>query len=103
MNKLEEVYAKIEELIGDKEPTSDVILEACVTYFRKNIYFNYPASEPKVVEALLLMYRYQVEQICEVIDNNKEDPFESVAHPLLEEMTRFSTALQKTFRVLSGQ
>ena len=95
----EKAILRLIEILGGKEQTPENILEAGTVYLRETVYKEYPASNPKVVEALLLMYQIVCQQLFEKIDKGGS---EDLVPTVLEEIARFGYALNKTIKTLAG-
>lgn len=81
--------------------TPENIVEAISDWMRKEIYKEYPAADPKVVEALLLTYQNFVFDMYKEIDSTPEEAMEELSDRLSQEGKRFGIAIKKTLKMMN--
>lgn len=99
---LEELNQIIAQKIDKEEDiTQEKIITVVIEWFRKQIYKEFPATDPKVVEALLLTYRNFTIDLGREIDQAEDEDLDSVTERLKQESRRFGSAITKTLKTMN--
>jgi hypothetical protein len=85
-----------------KKVTPEKIVEAGQSVMRDQIYREYPAFDPNVTEALLLIYANFCSELFATIDNSSGVDMDAFAKQIVDEMQRFGKALDKTIKTLAS-
>lgn len=93
-----QVVESLLEALGDRDLTTENILDAYSSCMRKDIYHQFPTARPDVVEALLLMSREILKEIIEEGENSSEER----NFQLKAEIRRFGRCIKKTLRAMNG-
>lgn len=99
---------EVAELI-ERGGTSEELIESSIMFLRKKVYQRFPNFEPKVLEALMLLYKEMIYQmygdIQKGIDMNT--PIKDLSPELNEEYNKVARMLGKAFmqtvKKLSGE
>ncbi|HEY9299816.1 MAG TPA: hypothetical protein VIQ31_26335 [Phormidium sp.] len=102
--RLEEVANELRKTIPSislEEITTDDMIEATVNVMRRQVYRDYPVADPKVVEALLLMYKCYFYDLNNGIESMPKSALtEEKGETLIKEAIRFARAFNKTLKRL---
>lgn len=97
MNVEEQVATEILKYLDGKPHTPENIIDAGVKHLRKLIYQRHPTSDPKIVEALLLMFaNIGIEMFNDI--ETTDDVVSYIAQSAI-----VGNALQKTVKELVGE
>jgi hypothetical protein len=96
------IIDEIFKRLGDEKPTPENIIKTGQAVQREAIHRNYPASDPKVVEALLLMYSNICFSMFFLEIAKEEDTEEMMLTRLILVMCRFGKSLDETIKTLAG-
>ena len=95
---MDETERRILEFLEGKEFNSRNIIIASQSYLRELVYRKYSASDPKQVEALLLMFEIFANELHKDLF---KDPSEHKEKQLMYEVERFGRSLKKTIEKLT--